>query len=64
MLVHFINSGFQTDDGFKEVEVQSFKMDHNDAPYAIVSHPYQPGESCRAEYNYYNGELQWVVDFD
>jgi hypothetical protein len=64
MQVHVINTGYGTDDGFKEVEVQSFKMDHNDAPYAIVSHPYISGDSCRAEYRFHNGELQWVVDFD
>jgi hypothetical protein len=64
MQVHFINSGWGTDDGFKEVDVISLKLDHNDAPYAIVSHPYIAGDSCRAERNLYNGELQWVVDFD
>lgn len=60
MLVHFINSGYSTDDGFKEVDVQSFRMDHNDRPYAIVSHPYLSNDSCRAEFR--NDE--WVVDFD
>jgi hypothetical protein len=64
MQVHFINSGYGTDDGFKEVDVISLKLDHDDAPYAIVSHPYQPFETCRAERNYHNGSLQWVVDFD
>jgi hypothetical protein len=64
MLVHFINTGHGLDMGVKEVECQSLKLDHYDAPYAIVSHPYQPNGSCRAERNYYNGELQWVVDFD
>jgi len=62
MQVHFIDSGIQQDLGFKEVEVQSFKMDHTDAPYAIVSNPFFPGESLRAEYNFYNNCLQWVVD--
>ena len=64
MKVHFINSGLGTDSGFKEVEVHSFKMDSDDAPYAIVSNPFFPGDSLRAEYNYYNGSLQWVVDLD
>jgi hypothetical protein len=64
MQVHFINSGLGTDSGFKEVNVQSFKMDHDDAPYAIVSNPFFPGDSLRAEYNYFNGCLQWVVDLD
>ena len=60
MQVHFINSGYGTDDGHKEVDVISLKLDHNDAPYAIVSHPYVSGDSCRAEFK--GGE--WVVDFD
>ena len=62
MQVHFINSGTAQDLGFKEVNVESFKMDHTDAPYAIVSNPFFPGESLRAEYNFYNNCLQWMVD--
>ena len=62
MNVHFIDSGTSQDLGFKEVDCQSFKMDHTDAPYAIVSNPFFPGESLRAEYNFYNNCLQWVVD--
>jgi hypothetical protein len=62
MQVHFIDTGTQQDYGFKEVEVHSFKMDHADAPYAIVSNPFFPGDSLRAEYNFYNGSLQWTVD--
>jgi len=62
MNVHFIDSGTEQDMGFKEVNVEAFKMDHNDAPYAIVSNPFRPGDSLRAEYNFYNGCLQWVVD--
>lgn len=60
MQVHFINSGYGTDDGFKEVEVQSLKIDSYDRPYAIVTNPFRPADSCRAEFN---GE-EWVVDFD
>lgn len=60
MRVHVINSGYGTDDGFREVDVQSFKMDSEDRPYAIVSHPYIDGDSCRAEYR----NDQWTVDFD
>ena len=62
MNVHFIDSGTEQDWGFKEVNVEAFKMDHNDAPYAIVSNPFFPGDSLRAEYNFYNNCLQWVVD--
>jgi len=60
MQVHFINSGFGTDDGVKEVEVHSLKIDGYDRPYAIVEHPYVPGDSCRAEFT----GTKWVVDFD
>jgi hypothetical protein len=60
MQVHVINSGYGTDDGVKEVEVQSLKIDGYDRPYAIVSHPYITGDSCRAEFK---GD-EWVVDFD
>jgi hypothetical protein len=62
MQVHFIDSGTGQDLGFKEVNVHSFKMDSNDAPYAIVSNPFFPNDSLRAEYNFYNDCLQWVVD--
>ena len=62
MQVHFINSGTQQDLGVKEVEVHSFKMDFADAPYAIVSNPFFPGDSLRAEYNIHKGSLQWLVD--
>jgi hypothetical protein len=62
MQVHFIDSGTRQDLGFKEVEVQSFKMDSDNAPYAIVSNPFFPGDSLRAEYNFYNNCLQWMVD--
>jgi hypothetical protein len=60
MQVRFINSGYGTDDGFKEVDVISLKLDHNDSPYAIVSHPYVNFDSCRAEFK----GTEWVVDFD
>ena len=60
MLVHAINSGFQTDNGFFEVTVHSLKIDHNHRPYAIVSNPFRPTDSCRAEFN----GTEWVVDFD
>ena len=62
MNVHFIDSGIAQDLGNWEVNVHSFRMDHDDAPYAIVSNPFFPGDSLRAEYNFYNNCLQWVVD--
>ena len=60
MLVHFINSGFNTDNGIFDVEVHSLKVDSNDRPYAIVSNPFRPTDSCRAEFT----GTGWVVDFD
>ena len=60
MQVHFIDSGTQQDLGFKEVDCHSFKMDADDAPYAIVSNPFRPTDSCRAEFT----GTEWVVDFD
>jgi hypothetical protein len=61
MQVHVINSGFNTDHGFFDVEVQSLKIDGNDRPYAIVSYPgWGRVDSCRAEFN----GTEWVVDFD
>jgi len=62
MQVHFIDSGVAQDLGFHEVDCQSFTMDSDDAPYAIVSNPFFKGDSLRAEYNFYNNCLQWVVD--
>lgn len=60
MQVHVINSGFQTDCGFFDVEVQSLKIDSDSRPYAIVDNPFRPADSCRAEFN----GTEWVVDFD
>ena len=60
MLVHVINSGFNTDNGFFDVEVHSLKIDSLNRPYAIVSNPFRPTDSCRAEFN---GQ-EWLVDFD
>ena len=60
MRVHVINSGFQTDVGFYDVDVHSLKIDGSDRPYAIVSNPFRPTDSCRAEFN----GTEWVVDFD
>lgn len=60
MQVHFINSGFNTDNGIFDVEVHSIKIDGYDRPYAIVANPFRMGDSCRAEFN----GTKWVVDFD
>ena len=64
MQAHFIDSGVGQDLGSWEVDVHSFRMDADDAPYAIVSNPFFKGDSLRAEYKFYNASLQWVVDID
>lgn len=60
MQVHVINSGTGQDMGLIELVVHSLKLDHNDQPYAIVEHPFQTFDSCRAEFK----DSEWVVDFD
>jgi hypothetical protein len=60
MQVRFINSGLGTDDGVRDVEVHSLKLDSYDRPYAIVEHPFRFCDSCRAEFD----GTEWVVDFD
>ena len=62
MQVHFVDSGIAQDLGIWEVECHSFRMDHDDTPYALVSNPWVKDDSLRAEYNFYNNCLQWVVD--
>jgi hypothetical protein len=60
MLVSFINSGYQSDEGVHQVELQSLKLDGHERPYAIVSNPFRPGETVRAQF--LNND--WVVDLD
>ncbi len=60
MQVHIINSGTGEDMGSRELVCHSLKLDHSDRPYAIVEHPFQTYESCRAEFK----GNEWVVDFD
>jgi hypothetical protein len=60
MQVRFINSGLNTDEGIKEVELQALRIDGHERPYAIVSNPYQSGETVRAQFLNDN----WVVDLD
>ena len=64
MQVHFVDSGVGQDLGSWEVECHSFRMDADDAPYALVSNPWVKDDSLRAEYKFYNASLQWVVDID
>ena len=64
MQVHFVDSGIAQDLGIWEVDCHSFKMDADDAPYALVSNPWVEHDSLRAEYKFYNNSLRWVVDID
>lgn len=45
------------DEGYREVQVESFRMDHNDRPYVLVTDE-DPANCWRAEFR--NDE--WVVD--
>ena len=49
-------------DVWNKIKARQAEMDADDAPYAIVSNPFFPGDSLRAEYNFYNNCLQWMVD--
>ena len=60
MQVKFINTGTQQDLGVKEVDLQSLRIDGYEQPYAIVSNPFNAGDSLRAEFK---GDA-WVVDLD
>ena len=61
MQVHIVNTGFGTDEGYREVNVESLKLDHSDRPYAIITNPYSSAlGSLRAEFN----GTEWVVDLD
>lgn len=64
MQAHFINYGTGEDFGFREVAVESFKLDSENRPYMIVSNPFFPGESVRAEYVFHNEVMKWLVDLD
>lgn len=61
MQVHIINSGLGTDEGYREVNVESLKLNHWDQPYAIITNPYSPSlGSLVAEFK----DNEWVVDLD
>ena len=62
MQVHFINYNTAEDFSFREVVVQSLKLDNENRPYCIVSNPFEVDGAVRAEYVLHDGEMQWVAD--
>lgn len=59
--VHFINRGYGTDEGYKNVEL--VKLDicaYTQTPLALIDNPYFPGDTLRARFE--DGE--WVCDLD
>jgi hypothetical protein len=62
MQARFINYETQEDFGSREVVVESLRLDSENRPYAIVSDPFTPDGSARAEYIQYDGQTQWIVD--
>jgi hypothetical protein len=60
MLVSFINSGYKSDEGIHEVELESLRIDGYERPYAIVSNPFRPGETVKAQFL----DNKWIVDLD
>ena len=59
--VHFINRGFGTDDGVKEVKVVELGIcEFTQTPEAKIESPYFPGDTLRARYE----STGWVCDLD
>ena len=61
--VHFINRGFGTDDGVKEVKLVELGIcEFTQTPEAKIENPYFPGATLRARYE--GIEHGWVCDLD
>jgi len=61
MLVRFINRGWKTDDGMKEVEVVATELNKfTNAPQLIIANPWWNGDTLVCEWT--NNE--WVCDLD
>ena len=59
--VHFINRGYGTDNGYKNVELFNLSVcEFTQTPEAVISNPYFPGDTLRARFE--NNE--WVCDLD
>ena len=61
MLVRFINRGYKTDDGFKEVDVVATELNElTNAPQLRIANPWWTGDTLVCEWT--NNE--WVCDLD
>ena len=59
--VHFINRGYGTDSGFKEVELVKLKVcEFTQTPMALIDNPWWPGDTLTARYE----GTEWVCDLD
>lgn len=59
--VHFINRGYGTDSGYKEVELVKLKVcELTQTPIALIDNPWWPGATLTARYE----GTEWVCDLD
>ena len=60
MKVKFVNKGYGTDDGFREVEVVKTELSIHGWPQLIIQNPWWTGDTlvCHWENN------EWVCDLD
>jgi len=64
MLVRFLNSGYGTDDGNKNVEMVKMQLGFLDAPEMVVRNPYDVTGTLVARFRLLHGSHQWVCDLD
>jgi hypothetical protein len=63
--VHFVNRGYGTDEGFKQVELLSTAVcEFSGKPLAEIRSPFGLGGSLVAEYEAHAGAGKWVCDLD
>ena len=63
--VHFVNRGYGTDEGFKQVELLSTAVcEFSSKPLAEIRSPFGLGGSLVAEYETHAGAGKWVCDLD
>jgi len=59
--VHFVNRGYKTDYGIKEVKLVELGIcEFTQTPEAKIESPYWPGDTLRARYE----GTGWVCDLD
>jgi len=63
--VRFVNRGYGTDEGFKQVELLSTAVcEFSGKPLAEIASPFGLGGSLVAEYEAHAGAGKWVCDLD